>query len=594
MSKPLSTYSRLYSLSILFLLALSLTSNKLNAQNSVQNEIKNILTTLKEEPQFTVFSDSLMPLMYNRLDYQEIWSDTSNINDLLYCIQEAYHDGLNPEHYHLEIINKLLETHPRSPKEQAQLDILLTDAGILLSSHLIWGKVQPESISTTWNYDSKEFDGDRVELFLEPIQGNLIKEAVEQLKPKNELYVGLKKSLFEFRKIKENGGWHKLPKMENLEIGDENDEIPFLRKRLATTSTLFRYDTTVLKIDTLLRTQTEGVTVVNSPSINPEIDTIRSVIPYSPIPYYDSSWVKVSYLDTLSRVFDENLKNSVIKFQKMYGLVQDGQVGKATQKALNISIDDRINTLRINLERTRWINHEEKDNFIFVNIPSFELYLHKNNSWYYQTKVIIGKPYHQTPVFKAKLSYIDINPTWTVPYSIASKEMLPKLKKDANYLSRNNMKLYDRSNKIVDATTVDWKSIKTNNFPYTIVQGSGPGNALGHVKFIFPNKYSIYLHDTPSRYLFSRNTRAFSHGCIRVYQPVKLASILLEDEKYTEKKINEIIKEGELKRVIIMHRPTVYLMYFTAILGPEESIHFYEDVYSRDKRVLKQLDKKPY
>ncbi|OHX67049.1 L,D-transpeptidase family protein [Flammeovirga pacifica] len=590
----LSTFFRLQSYAILFLLTFSLYSNGLNAQNAIQNEIKSILSTVKEDPEFTVFSDSLMPLLYQRLEYQPVWTDTTNINDLLFCIHDAYHDGLDPEHYHLEKINELREIEVPSDYDLAKLDILLTDAGILLSSHLIWGKVQPEQISSTWNYDTKEFDGDRIELFLEPIKGNLIKEAIQQLKSDNELYTGLKSALFEFRKIKENGGWHKLPKMDNLEIGVENDEIPYLRKRLATTQTLFRFDTTILKIDTLLRTQSEGVTVVNSPSIQPEIDTIKSIIPYSPIPYYDSSWVEVSYLDTVSSVFDENLKKSVIKFQKMYGLVPDGQVGKATQKALNIPIDERINTLRINLERTRWINHEEKDNFIFVNIPSFELYLHKNKKWYYQTKVIIGKPFHQTPVFKAKLSYIDINPTWTVPYSIASKEMLPKLKKDVSYLTRNNMKLYNRSNVEVDATTVDWKSIKQNNFPYTIVQGSGHGNALGHVKFIFPNKYSIYLHDTPSRYLFSRNTRAFSHGCIRVYQPVKLASILLEDDKYSEENINKIIEKGELKRVIIMHRPTVYLMYFTAMLGPEEAIHFYEDVYSRDKRVLKQLDKKPY
>ncbi|WP_281615445.1 L,D-transpeptidase family protein [Flammeovirga sp. SubArs3] len=583
---------------LIYICALFFSAIQLNAQNASKDDIQRVLSTVSDpNAEYTFFSDSLMPLIYERVDYDYIWKSSTSIDGLIYSIHDAYNDGLTPEHYHLEHIETLLNKKNEgsiTSLEAATLDILMTDAGILLSSHYLWGKVQPETISTTWNYDTQEIDGDKIELFLEPIQAGLVKEAISTLKPKDVLYTGLKATLAQLREIKESGGWSKLPKMESIEVGDQNEYIPELRKRLAVTGNLITFDTTILKVDSVYRSHSEGVVVNDAPSIHPKVDTVKSFIPYSPIPVLDSSMVTVQFLDTTSTIFDDNLRRSVIKFQEMYGLETDGKVGKATLKQLNIPIKDRINTLRVNLERTRWINPEDKDNFIFVNIPSYALFLHKNGRWFYQTKVITGKPYHQTPVFKSKLSYIDINPTWTVPYSIASKEMLPKLKKDASYLGKHNMTLYDRSNNIIDPTTVDWKPIKQTNFPYFIVQGSGPRNALGHVKFIFPNKYSIYLHDTPSRYLFSKNTRAFSHGCIRVYQPVKLASILINDPNYTEQKIEEIIKEGELKRVYIQDRPTVYLMYFTAILGPEDAIHFYDDIYSRDKRVLKQLDKKPY
>lgn len=577
------------------LIFIPLLNSALFAQQT--SDIKSILTTFSTEGKYQnikFFSDSLMPLIYEKREYEPIWTSQKNIDDLIFIINDSYNEGLTPQHYHLEKITELHANSSKKNEDTALLDILLTDAGILLSSHYIWGKVQPETLSSTWNFDTKEFTEDRIQLFLAPIQNEQIIAATETIKPNNILYKGLKNTLKEFRRIEQQGGWNKLSKIEAIEIGEVNEDIPELRKRLAITGHLLPIDTTVLKIDTLYRSQKEGVIVQNAPSITPALDTIKSIIPYNPTPILDSSYVTIPYIDTLSSIYDNNLKLSIIEFQKMYGLEQDGKVGKSTLKALNTPLSNRINTLRVNLERARWINHEDADNFIFVNIADFTLYLHKDEKWYYQTNVVVGKPYHQTPVFKAKMSYIDINPTWTVPYSIASKEMLPKLKKDAGYLGKHNMKLYDRANNEIDPHTIDWKSIKQNNFPYFIVQGSGAGNALGDIKFIFPNKYSIYLHDTPSKYLFSRNSRAFSHGCIRVYQPLKLGEQLLQDQGYTLEKIEEIVDTHELKRVILMERPTVYLLYFTAMLGPETGVHFYSDIYSRDKRVLKGLNSTLY
>ncbi|KXX68611.1 murein L,D-transpeptidase [Flammeovirga sp. SJP92] len=580
--------------SIVFFISL-LFSNTLFSQQTP--EIKTVLQALNSgDPSYgiKIFSDSLMPLIYERREYQPIWTSPKNIEDLLFVINDSYNDGLTPEHYHLKIIMELKNKPSLTNEEKALYDIAMTDAGILLSSHLIWGKVQPETISSTWNFDTKEFSEDRIKLFLAPIEQEKILEASASIRPSNILYTGLRKSLKNFREIEAKGGYTKLQKIESIELGDNNEFIPELRKRLAITGNLIPVDSTVLKVDTTFRSQQEGIAIVNAPSNRPEIDTITSMIPFNPAPILDSAYVTVPLLDTASTLYNENLKQSIIAFQKMYGLEQDGKVGKATLKALNVPISSRINTLRVNMERARWINHEDDDNFIFVNIADFTLYLHKHGEWYYTTNVVVGKPYHQTPVFKAKMSYIDINPTWNVPYSIASKEMLPKLKKDAGYLKRQNMKLYDRANNEIDPYSVDWKTIKQKSFPYYIVQGSGPGNALGYIKFIFPNKYSIYLHDTPSRYLFSRNSRAFSHGCIRVHEPLKLGEQLLKDQGYTLEKIEEIVKTHELKRVILMERPTVYLLYFTAMLGPDVAVHFYDDIYSRDKKVLKELNKSLY
>ena len=220
-----------------------------------------------------------------------------------------------------------------------------------------------------------------------------------------------------------------------------------------------------------------------------------------------------------------------------------------------------------------------------------ECYIIKKREIDYQCRVVVGKQYHKTPVFKSDIKYVVFNPTWTVPYSIASKEMLPKLKKDPNYLQNRNMVLLS-GDKEVNPSTVDFNQYSQKNFPYTIRQEPGPNNALGLVKFIFPNKYSVYLHDTPSKSKFEKTERAFSHGCVRVKDPLILAEQLLGEKGYDSNKIAEVIKSKETKNVYLSNPMPVMIMYWTCYVNTEGRIYFFRDIYGRDKKVLKELKKR--
>jgi len=233
------------------------------------------------------------------------------------------------------------------------------------------------------------------------------------------------------------------------------------------------------------------------------------------------------------------------------------------------------------------VNNHVPQKFILVNIADYNLYLFENLEIAYQCRVVVGKQHHETPVFNSDIKYVVFNPTWTVPYSIASKEILPKLKNDPSYLQDRNMTLLKGGNE-VDPATVDFNIYSKNKFPFTIRQEPGPNNALGMVKFIFPNKHAVYLHDTPSKSYFEKTDRAFSHGCVRVHNPMVLAELLLADKGYDQEKIASTLKTKELKNVYLTEPMTVMLMYWTC-LQEEGKMYFYKDVYGRDKMILKEL-----
>ena len=266
-------------------------------------------------------------------------------------------------------------------------------------------------------------------------------------------------------------------------------------------------------------------------------------------------------------------------------------VGKNTLEVLNVPVEKRIDQLLINLERVRWIYRDTDPEFILVNIASFHANFAVNDSLLWRARAQVGKERRKTPVFKANLEYIVINPTWTVPPTILKRDVLPAIKRDRSYLTRKNMKIINRQGQIVDPDKIDWASYTGSNFPYTIRQDPGPTNALGRVKFIFPNKHFVFLHDTPSKALFDRETRTFSSGCIRVQNPFKLAEALLRDEAdWSPDKINEVLKSTKTKTVYLKRPVSVFLLYATTFPNLDySSISFRKDVYNRDPAVLKGL-----
>ncbi len=255
-------------------------------------------------------------------------------------------------------------------------------------------------------------------------------------------------------------------------------------------------------------------------------------------------------------------------------------------------IEKRIETIKINLERLRWIFHNPDEDFLIVNIAGFNVRRYTNRKQVFESRVIVGKYHHESPVFKGEMKYIVMNPTWTLPYSIATNETLPKLKKDPGYLADKHMEVMDGSGKVLNPSSIDWNQYSRGNFPFIIRQKPGPWNALGEVKFMFPNKYSVYLHDTPSRGLFERQDRAFSHGCIRTEDKWGLLMSLMDDpEVWNMDKINEILKSGETTTIQLPEPINIYLIYLTAVADRENNLYFFKDVYKRDDAVGKELAK---
>jgi murein L,D-transpeptidase YcbB/YkuD len=296
-------------------------------------------------------------------------------------------------------------------------------------------------------------------------------------------------------------------------------------------------------------------------------------------------------------LFDEKLEQAVIFFQKRHGLKADGIVGPVTLNALNVPLKQRIRQMELNMERMRWILGNAEQRSIVVNIANFELNVIENERTVLSMKVVVGKPYQRTPVFTAKMTYLVINPSWNVPDSIAGKEILKKIKSNPYYLDEQNIKaLRGRGSGEgeIDPGTIDWSKITEDTLPCRFRQEPGPLNPLGQLKFMMPNGFSVYLHDTPAKRLFSENVRTFSHGCIRVERPIELAEYLLRDEPgWTRDKLLTAIEKGTEQIVLIRHPLDVQFFYLTAWVDEEGVLQFRNDVYNRDKRLDEALRKKP-
>jgi murein L,D-transpeptidase YcbB/YkuD len=277
---------------------------------------------------------------------------------------------------------------------------------------------------------------------------------------------------------------------------------------------------------------------------------------------------------------------AVRRFQARHGLAPDGAVGPATLAALNVPVATRIEQLRANLERARWIFYEPESEFLVVNIAGFQLYHLRRGDVVWRTRVQVGRPYRQTPIFRAEMTYLVVNPTWTVPPTIYRNDILPSVRRNPAYLASRNIDAFDASGERVDPATVDWSG---RNPPYRLVQRPGPDNALGRVKFMFPNEHSVYLHDTPSRDLFDRDSRAFISGCIRVENPFELVEQLL-GRGWDRARIDEIIASGETTTVQMPEPLPVLLLYWTAEVTPDGIVEFFGDVYERDAALAEALD----
>jgi murein L,D-transpeptidase YcbB/YkuD len=474
--------------------------------------------------------------VYEQREWMPAWTDRRMVSQLYDQVVRSVEHGLNPDDFHLQQLQSRLEPGVRGddPAFRVDTEILCSDALARLAVTLKFGKLDPTALDPAWNFQ-RSIDGKKVvEVFNEILDRGDIANSLEALAPNLDGYVFGRRALVEYREIMARGGWPNVPEGETLERGSTGSRVATLSQRLTVTGDL--------------QAPEEAFTE-----------------------------------------FNEQLEAAVKRFQSRHGITADGKVGPRTLEELNVPVAVRIDQMRANLERVRWVFRDVEDDFILVDITSYRLVLVEGREMGWTTNVQVGKPYHATPVFKSALKYVEFNPTWTVPTSITRKELLPKIRKDPNYLKRNNMNVVTQSGKIVDPATIDWAA-SASSFPYMLRQEPGTNNALGQVKFIFPNKYSVYLHDTPSKGLFARTERAFSHGCIRTQNPFDLAERLLDDQGWDRARIDKVIESKKTVRVHFERPITVMLLYWTADADADGVVYFRKDVYNRDPPIIEGLN----
>ena len=509
-------------------------------QEFISGVTKEEAEKVKEEE---IFSKQLLPYLYDSLYYQLIWYDDSLRRQAINLILDSENDGLFPEDYHINKILELEIENSDSYEERSALDLLITDAIILYGNQLLNGKTDANSFEPTLSRAEKRISDPLFKELCSYILNGQLSRIIEKLRPTTPYYSSMMEGLKKYKLLADSGGWDKIyTKVRKIEPGDElRTTIPKIRKRMMVEGDL------VLRMDSLT------------------MDSIMS-----------------------NPIYDSLLLSGVQRFQMRHGLNPDGVIGKATIEMMNISAEEKVKLLKTNLERARWVYHDLPKDYIFVNIPAYDLRYVKDSSLVWITRIVAGTVASATPIFMDEMQYIVFNPNWTVPSSIANYEILPKIKKDSTFLTRNNMELISGSGKQIDASKVDFSSIKQGEFPFIVKQGPGAINSLGRVKFIFPNPHYIYLHDTPSRGHFARERRAFSHGCIRVKDPIKLSELILEDQEISRDSIDNILKSEEATRLNLDTKLPVYITYSTAF-AEDSIVYFYADVYKRDEPLMDAL-----
>lgn len=480
-------------------------------------------------------------VFYRNRDFHLLWvgpdGPGKRAEILLFAIDTSDTDGLNPDDYKPALLRKLWKG--TSALDFAKLDVLLTLALGKYVSDAREGRLNPRKVNPKLFASARDEKVDPSKLIKEALAAPDLKVFLEQQMPQHQYYQNLRGALVQYRKFAAEGGWRVIPEGKTLKLGMEDPRVLLVCERLAVTGDL-----------------KSG--------------------------------------ESYSMVYDEQLVEAVTRFQMRHSLDDDGIIGKATLAAMNVSAEARVRQIVVNMERWRWVFRNSVYKQVVVNIARFKVFTVQREVVELFMPVIVGKEYHATPVFSSQIKYVEINPFWNIPTSIAVNEMLPKLKKNPNYLKKQNIRVFNSWNenaKELNSSTIDWNKIGKGIARYKLRQDPGPKNALGLLKIMFPNKYSVYLHDTPSHSLFERTRRTFSHGCIRVSRPVELASYVLggEENGWTEERIKEIIHSKKRTVVNLKTPMPVTMIYRTVWLDTDGILHFAEDVYGRDKLLEKAL-----
>ncbi len=500
---------------------------------------------IRDDPATTVAGAKLaarrlVPELYVRRGFTRAWTQAAAREDLLRAIRDSAADGLDPDDYLLGALERARAEAERpgaSLEAQIDYDLLQTEALTRLLYHVIFGKVDPQSFDPNWNFTRKLHVEDPVLFVQEAIDSGELYARVQREYPQHEMYRNLKAELAKARARAGAGEWQAVPEGPTLKPGVDDPRVPPLRKRLASTGDL----------------------VADAP------------------------------LD--STTYDARVEASVVAFQTRNGLDPDGAVGPATLRALNAPAGEAIEKIRINLERGRWLLHDLDPTFVVVNVAGFHAYYLRDGKVVWSARAQVGRPYRATPIFRSTITYLVLNPTWTVPPSILAQDILPEQRRDPSTLARKKLEVIDHAGRPVSAASIDWANATPRNFRYMLRQQPGPDNALGRVKFMFPNEHSVYLHDTPSKALFQKSDRAFSSGCIRIENPFELATLLLEGQPGWDRAALDRAVAEEKTRTVTLAKPVpILISYWTAWVNGLGVLQLRADIYGRDAKVARALD----
>lgn len=492
----------------------------------------------------------LVEQFYQDRDYQLAWFRQDKLvpqaDKLIQALDKAHREGLNPEDYQVKDLRRmhqelsgLQEQAADRRQRQQEIDLALTASYFNYAADLYKGVVNPHSAaSIEWQVKRNRI---KLNKALKAILEEKDHVPYYEFEAHHEGYRKLRDVLIEYRQIQERGGWPMVEGKSIVKLNDTAKVVLAVRKRLL-------------------------------PEQQAEVK------------------------DTALLVYDEQLKNAVVDFQRRHGLLVDGVLGPQTYRALNVTVDERIDQLILNMERWRWLPQDlspEGDSYVLVNIPSFKVQVMENGREVMQMRSVVGKTMHSTPIFSHRIQYLEFSPYWNVPNSIVEAEIKPKLQRNINWLESQNMEMvttFGSNARRVPVSRVDWNTMTQDNFKYRIRQRPGSNNSLGKVKFMFPNEYSVYLHDTPADHLFSEADRDFSHGCVRLEKPADLATYLLLDKPgWDSARVISAMNAGKEQRVDLPESVPVYLVYFTAWVDDEGRVQFRDDLYGHDRDLARKL-----
>jgi len=472
-----------------------------------------------------------MAEFYAETGYRFLWVNEQGLNErtraVAKVVARAGAFDLQPENYPLPEAQGFEQASGEEAQWLANAEYRMTRSVLAYARHAQSGHLNPRDISS--NLDVTPDAPDPLEV-LRGLAGDAVDvaEYLEGFHPTHPQFVGLLKRLRELRTVAKREPV-RIPAGDLIEPGDTHSHVPLVRKRLDA----------------------------------PNADAPET--------------------------YDEALVAAVRAFQKKNGLHVDGLIGPATRRALNRSPAEKIDIIRVNLERWRWFPNGFGERYVRVNVPEYKVRLVDDGKTVFEERIVVGKPRHATPSFSDEMELVVFNPYWNVPYSITKNEIIPIAQRNPSYLSRRNFQVLWRGRRQVDPYEVDWERVDPGKV--RLRQSPGQSNALGEVKFLFPNKHAVYLHDTPSKHLFNRSRRAYSHGCMRVRNPRDFAEAIMRTEGWTKQSITRAIERGNNRAIRLEQKLPVHVTYFTAAVAKGGGVRFFADIYKYDDRIAEALER---